>query len=362
MKRLFTKSISLAFLCMLLTVLMIFSGCNSGSTATNFFESIQEINEVKKYDFEMDINFGSGTQTAAIEIDGTYNNVDSMMATAEIKSGAMTIKLGEIIVDGDRFYLDISELLSTVGYADILNGKQYIYIDMDELSSLAALSGTEMPDMTDLGIYQEIGKIITSKLYEILGKAAEEVEPEILGKDGNKFTLTINEDNIIDYIRNVVYVLNDEQEWIVTTLPELLEDAGLSDVADLIYDNESDIIDGLESASEEVKEDPTDTSVFDGFEFSAYSEMTIDGGRVWDIGMEITAVGSGVDGLFTLNGDSADVSVNTIVTENAGDKPITEVDEDDAISFMTVMMNSMSSMSGSDDSTDDIDDLYSSLI
>ena len=360
MKRLFTKSISLAFLCMLLTVLMIFSGCNSGSKATNFFESIQELQDVQKYDFEVDVNFKSGTQSAVIEIDGTYNNEKSMMATATVKSGAMTIKLGEIIFDGNRIYIDIKELLSTMGSSAILDGKDYIYIDLKELTSLAAMSGAEMPDLTDLSAYTEASKTITNKLYEILGEAAKDVKPEILGKDGNKFTLTINEENFVDYIRNIVYVLVDEQDWIVSTLPELLEDAGLSEVADLIYDNESDIIDALETAAEEVKEDPEISfSADEGFEISAYSEMTTDGGRAWDIGMEISMMSPEVDGLFTLNGNSADLSFNTTITENAGDKPITEVDEDNAISFMTVMMSSMSSMPSTDDSTDD---LYSSLI
>ena len=101
MKRLFTKSISLAFLCMLLTVLMIFSGCNSGSTATNFFESIQELDGVKKFDFEVDIETELNLQKTNVEINGTYNNENSMMATVTMTSGGVTIDFCDIILDGD---------------------------------------------------------------------------------------------------------------------------------------------------------------------------------------------------------------------------------------------------------------------
>ncbi len=360
MKGLFTKSISVAFLCMLLTVLMIFGGCsNGGSTATNFFESIKEASEVQKYDFEMDMEFKADTQTASVVVNGTYNSAESMMASATIKSGAMTLKIGEIILDGDRVYLDISDLLSTLGSADVLDGKDYIYIDMSELASLAEMSGAEMPEMDDLSVYQDLSKTITYKLYDILEKAAEDVDPAVLGQDGAKFTFTINKDNMIDYIRNIVNVLADEQDWIFETLPEALDNAGLSDVADLISDNESDIADALEEAVETVKEDPDNPfGEDDEFEIIAYSEMLNEGGRIWNMGTEMTMSSSNTESLFTLNGNGATLSLDMTISENSGDKPITEVDEDNAISYMTLMMSSMSSMYGSDDTSD----LYSSLI
>lgn len=376
MKRLFTKSISSALLCMLLTVLMLFSGCNSGSSATNIFESMKEASEVQKYDFEMDLEIESNNQTLTMEVDGTYNNEESMMASANITMGAMSLKIGEIILDGDRIYIDLSDLLSTFGSTDVLNGKEYIYIDMSELQSLAEMSGTEMPDMEDLSASKELSDLVTDKIYEILEKAADGVEPAVLGQDGSKFTFTVNKENVIDYIRNVVNVVADEQDWIVSTLPEALENAGLSDLADMIYDNESEIIDALESTVESVAEDPTDPlSDDEDFEILAYSEMTNDGGRIWNIGIEITAVTSASDdldknlsdlesGLYSLAGNSTTISLDTIITENSADKEITEVDEDNAISYMELMMSSMSSMYGSDDSTEDLysDDLYSSLI
>ena len=160
MKRLFTKSISLAFLCMLLTVLMIFSGCNSGSTATNFFESIQELDGVKKFDFEVDIETELNSQKTNVEINGTYNNENSMMATVTMTSGGVTIDFCDIVLDGDRVYLNISELLSTLGGDDVLGGKDYIYLDLKELASLAAITGTEMPNLSDLSAYTEARKTL----------------------------------------------------------------------------------------------------------------------------------------------------------------------------------------------------------
>ena len=338
MKRLFTKSISLAFLCMLLTVLMIFSGCNSGSTATNFFESIQELDGVKKFDFEVDIETELNLQKTNVEINGTYNNENSMMATVTMTSGGVTIDFCDIVLDGDRVYLNISELLSTLGGDDVLGGKDYIYLDLKELASLAAITGTEMPNLSDLSAYTEARKTLTDKLYEILQKACEGVDPAILGKDGNKFTFTINEENIAGYISNIVGILVDEQDWIVSTLPELLEEAGLSDIADLIYDNESDIIDALESAKKDEKKD-TENSLIDNedFEISAYSELKTDGGRVWNMGMYFSMNSSdlfgNLDNVF-ISSNSIVCSVDTVITENAGDKEITKVDEDNAISIM----------------------------
>ena len=341
MKRLFTKSISLAFLCMLLTVLMIFSGCNSGSTATNFFESIQELDGVKKFDFEVDIETELNSQKTNVEINGTYNNENSMMATVTMTSGGVTIDFCDIVLDGDRVYLNISELLSTLGGDDVLGGKDYIYLDLKELASLAAITGTEMPNLSDLSAYTEARKTLTDKLYEILQKACEGVDPAILGKDGNKFTFTINEENIAGYINNIVGILVDEQDWIVSTLPELLEEAGLSDIADLIYDNESDIIDALESAKKDEKKD-TENSLIDNkdFEISAYSELKTDGGRVWNMAMYFSMNSSdlfgnldNVDNVF-ISSNSIVCSVDTVITENAGDKEITKVDEDNAISIM----------------------------
>ena len=350
MKKFIAKISSVSLLCILLTILMLFSGCNNGSSATNIFESVKEASEVQKCDFKMNMEFEASDQTASIIFEGTVNSPESMMASATVKSGAMTLKIGDIIVDGDKMYLKINDFLTLIGSVDILEGKEYILFDTDELESFAEMTGEEVPSADNEKAMEDLSKLVTDKLYEVLEKSTEGVEPAVLGKDGNKFTFTVNKDNMIEYIRSVVNVVADEQDWILNTLPEALEDAGLSEVADMITDNESAIADALDNAVETVKEDPKNQlGEDDEFEINAYSEMLNEGGRSWNMGVEIDVTTSGEKDLISLNGNSATLKLEVTITENAGDKPITEVDEDDAISYIEIMKKTMSSMQDSDD-------------
>lgn len=165
---------------------------------------------------------------------------------------------------------------------------------------------------------------------------------------------------MIEYIRSVVNVAADEQDWLFNTLPEALEDAGLSEFADMITDNESTIADALDNAVETVKEDPKNPlGDDDEFEINAYSEMLTEGGRSWNMGVEINMAFSGEKNIITLNGNGAILRLNTTITENAGDKPITEVDEDDTIGIVEVITNITSSMQ---DTEDVMNNIYSSAM
>ena len=97
----------------------------------------------------------------------------------------------------------------------------------------------------------------------------------------------------------------------------------------------------MESAKKDEKKD-TENSLIDNedFEISAYSELKTDGGRVWNMGMYFSMNSSdlfgnldNVDNVF-ISSNSIVCSVDTVITEYAGDKEITKVDEDNAISIM----------------------------
>lgn len=167
MKKFIAKISSVSFLCILLTILMLFSGCNSGSSATNIFESVREATEVEKYDFEMNIEFESNQQTANIILEGTVNGPDSMMASATVKSSAMSLKIGDVIVDGDKMYLNVNDFLTLMGRADVLDGKEYVLFDTDELESFAEMTGAEMPSAENEKAMEDLSKLLTDKLYEV---------------------------------------------------------------------------------------------------------------------------------------------------------------------------------------------------
>lgn len=340
MKRIFTKSISVALMCMLLTVMMIFSGCNSGSSATNFFQSAKEATDVKMFDFEVEIDAESDGQDATIAFSGTYNSPESMSMSASVSSNGMTIDIGEVILDGSRLYIDLSTISSLASMAggstaDLFDGKSYLYFDIEEIASLAEMSGAEMPfEVDDLGAYQGLVDVVTDKILEVLEKAAVETEPAVLSQDGGKFTLTINDDNIVDFVRNLVDVIADEEDWILETLPAECEKVGLDIVAEAIYDSEDDISDAIAEMVEGAEEDPGESFEEIEFELVAYSEMINQGGRSWNFGIEFEGEANGTD---------ASMGIDMTIKENAGIKPITKVDENDAISYMDLMMSSMSS-------------------
>ena len=342
MKKFIAKTTFVSLFCFLLAVLMLLSGCNSGSSATNIFESVKEANELQKYDFEMNIETEISGQTSAVKIEGTYNNAESMMASATITSGGMTLEISDIILDGDRVYLNVSNLLSLLGSSESLDGKDYIYFDISEMESIA---GTSAVNMQDLGAYENLSKTITDKLYDVLEKATEGVEPAVLGKDGDKFTFEVNKDNITDYVSNIISVLSDEQDWILNTLPDELNNAGLSDFADMITDNKDDISDALENAVEKSKENP-DTQITDNkdFEVSAYSSMTMEDRKIWNMGIFVSMNTSSNDdtnqslsdlesGVYSF-GRSVIIDLDMVISENTEDKPITKVDENNAINYM----------------------------
>ncbi len=341
MKKFITKTISVSFLCILLAVLMLFSGCNSGSSASNFFQSIKEATNLQKYDFEMSIETEVAGSKNTVEIEGIHESADVMSVSITTSSEGSTLDLGELIFRDNRIYIDISGLANQSDYmADIFEGKDYVYIDfndyLDTVENSGVVNESSMEIISGMDSFSGclgILDIFLDHVYDILDKAAQGVDPAVLSKDGSKHTLTITDENIGDYLENILNVLADDEDWFATTLPAELEKIGLNDLAEYIRENQEFDADSIIDLIDEFPESLEDPDL----ELTAYSEFKSEGNRTWDFVVE-----------FNDKLGSNDIAVNLECTITENDSAsVVEIDEDDAESYFDVLNESLSSYSTS---------------
>lgn len=350
MSKKLTKTAISGVLCGLLTVIILFSGC----AKITFLHSIKMGMEIEKCDFSATLSVtasplsGTGLGTSSNEsqeikviLSGTVNNPESMFVDVTAESAGTSQKLTTIILNDDKIYVDISQIsqmMSAFGStSDPYEGKKYISADINELTD-------QMTEDRGFSVEYDAESVaainsLFLKICDVVELAATNVDPAVLGQDGDKFTFNLSNDNIESFLHNLAAVLETQKDQLISAFTDDLKVLSDKNNDETIEQSKEEISEAYDEVVDELKSFTKDNLNGSVFDVTSYSQLTTKEARVWDFGISGSAKGS--DEYST----NLDFSFDINITENKEDKELPTVSADETIDYNELMnSNSLSSL------------------
>lgn len=226
-----------------------FTACSQKDNL-NYYTALIAGNQITNYTYDMNVNgnFKSATEgmnedvSFGLGVKGTTLESGNISAALTLKAAYNgnsfeSLPLTDLYVVDNVVYINLKALLDAVPKMAVIAGEDaidqetidslpqltasmgittdYITVDLTKLDTESLTGGEVSADSIDVDKLQNSSQMALSKLTASIDNAFKDVQ--IIGKDKDKYTLTINNDNLniicdtlITYIQNdLVNVLND---------------------------------------------------------------------------------------------------------------------------------------------------------
>lgn len=337
MRKFLTKK---SILAIILVFVIAVSCCFTGCTRLTFLESLKDAMSISKYSFDgsVTVNIPSYNYTQATNTDnkfefklvGNYNSAESMNCEVQYKKSGDSEynKLTDFVIDGTKVYVNIKDFYKYIfgmmyagvnanssadekyDYSTILDSKfgskEYISVDIDQAVSDKTNQKIEYNNDTALALID-----FSNKVLDVVEKSADKVQPEVLGVDGNKFTFTLSDENIEQFVHNFADAFDAEKENLYNSFVNALEKSNQTDAVSSLKENKDELDKNVSSMISSMKDFSytSDTK----FNVIASSEVTNDTVKKWELG---------VDGTVEASSQKTQFNLSYIETENKEDKEI----------------------------------------
>lgn len=328
MKRLFKKSILAPIFCAILALVILFSGCGR----ITFLQSLKSGLEIQKQDFETVFSFEApmsygvvnSTFSMDIKLSGTANGPGSSKMSVEYKNSTSEEyqPVTDIILKDGKVYLNLKDL-----YVNMLSGmysntdaadqiakqfgdKKYISSDIKQTVQDSMDVSFEYNAQTNLAFLSLINKVL-----DVVEESADHVDPVVLGQDGNKYTFTLSDENIEQFVQKLGTALERNKDELYNVFYTALEKSSETDAASALKENKEKIDENFDNTVKSLKDFTYNNDT--KFHFVASSELQNAGGKQWNLD---------VSGDVTVNNQTISISASHTVKENTADKEIS-IDE-----------------------------------
>ena len=291
MKKIKILSIILVF-CMLFASL---TACGSKAT---FYSTLKEATEIEQFDYEATFSIKSHIEdtystenvNANVKVSGQYKSANEMSMKIDIKmdDASQYTPLTDLYIIKENAYINIKQITSFMtslygqtGLDFSLSG-DYVKLDMKQTVEDEDVEYLENQN------YENIMKDIVSIATDFLEKAAKDVKPELVTVDGDKYTFSINDENIVEFATNLEKVLNSDLEKAYDDLIAKYNNGETVSFAESLKDQKEEFISEFKNSITELKE----IEFEDGDEFSATMSVELTGKknkRVFDTTLNVIA-------------------------------------------------------------------------
>ena len=275
---------------MLLSVMLVFSlaGCGKKDTKDkNVFTEISEMSDITKgkSDIEASIKVNDkqdtlksvlNTDTIKVKI-SSYAKDEKTMSTevqADIGSGYQSVT--DVVLKGNVMYVNTSKIIKfifpllenyagkdtlkglTADQVNLLIGSDYISFTEDDLKELSESTDKAKVDTDEmLKLSQKYQKVFAAAASVANDKVIPKINEvkDVLGKDGDNYTFTLNKDNAEALIKKITEILNDNGSDILNSFLDKIKDS-LGEKDDLyksIADKKSDIESKMKNLAKSLK-------------------------------------------------------------------------------------------------------------
>lgn len=266
----------LALVLVLVMAVGLITACGK-KTANNdlgSWDTLREMQKVQKGKFSVELNFkgkGLSSATASTVATNQYEAIaeqilsdlsvkldGSVVSTKEAKFN-IQYKLADakdytsvtdIVLKDEAVYINLKtlrEMLQSVNDPQVAmiaglltSDKDYIKVTMDDVTALAKQYGLQL-DTTQLSISEDmdkVGAIIMDKVVTLLEKSTDGVKPAVVSEKDGKYSITVNNDNAVQFLDKLKSVLDKDGEALITE--------GIDEIKKLDGDHKA-IIDQYES-------------------------------------------------------------------------------------------------------------------
>lgn len=259
----------LALVLVLTMVVGVLSACGS-KKQVSYWDAAQELQEIKTGSFSMEMNIKSDlsediTQTVGASLNDIYVKMDGVIESSvdpyklsmniqyKLAESDDYTKVTDVIFDEDALYINVTalrEMLQGLNnamismYAGVLTSEEdYIKITMEDLEYLTSLSG-ESVDTSELVLTentQKYSEILVDKLFTILEKSVEGVEPAITSEKKGTYSFKLNNENLVPFLTNLKTVIENDGQTLYNEY--------IDDISKLEGDNQ-EYIDALNEGKE----------------------------------------------------------------------------------------------------------------
>lgn len=261
-----------------------------------------------------DVKLVLGTNKLTITVKNYTESKTKAMSEIGMEFGETTIALTDIVMMDDMYYINTAKIIDAVKelapsmatnldtiklmvpeeYASISQAQIKQLVEMAQTYALDGAANTAVPqayqmNMTDntavtvesflkalteddINVYVEI---LTDVLGDKLTKAMADVKPSILGKDGDKYTVTVNNENFKDMALKLADLVENEGVTIFNDLLSALKEKKGED--DYIYTSMNGVKDQVQGAMGQLAAGLKEDMDFEDIEFEMVLGTSVTG-------------------------------------------------------------------------------------